>query len=73
MTFKTWMKRVNKVFFSVGLSVEDIGDMDWWEMWNDETTPTEATIEALENEGYPMELLPPRMRSVWEKGEFLDV
>tara|TARA_R110000764_G_scaffold165669_1_gene252542 strand:- start:1580 stop:1753 length:174 start_codon:yes stop_codon:yes gene_type:complete len=36
-----------------GISSSDLADTTYWDMWNDEMTPTEAADEALANDDLP--------------------
>jgi len=53
MTFKAWMKKVDAaVSVTAGLSVYDLPDMPFYDMFNDDYTPEEAAEETLMNAGW---------------------
>ncbi len=56
MTFSEWMKKVDeRIWYIARLSADDLADQPWRDWFNDEYTPREAALEALENEGYGRE------------------
>ena len=53
-TLKQWMAEVDaNISKRFGISVHDLADTTFWDMWNDEMTPTEAADEALANDDLP--------------------
>ena len=55
-TFEEWMRLVDNEVVSIsGLSVHDLADQPFWDMWNDGCPPSEAAHETLEEEGFPFE------------------
>ncbi len=53
MTFSEWMQQVNVHVWGVaGLSADDLADQTWRDWFDDQYTPREAALKALENEGY---------------------
>ena len=53
-TLKQWMAAVDANISSrFGISVHDLADTTYWDMWNDEMTPEEGADEALANDDLP--------------------
>jgi len=51
MTFEDWMNKVDSHFIMItGLDRDSWPDQDYWSMFDDEMTPREAVIAAIENE-----------------------
>lgn len=56
MTFKQWMKEVNReVISQAGVSVHDLGDQPFSDWYESGMTPQEAAYEALVDEGFPFQ------------------
>ena len=52
--FKAWFETVDVEVSKIsGVSVHDLADMNFWDMWNDGVSATEAAEAALENEEFP--------------------
>ena len=52
--FKQWMADIDAIISKrFGISSSDLADTTYWDMWNDEMTPTEAADEALANDDLP--------------------
>ena len=53
-TLKEFMVEVDKnISRRFGISVHDLADTNFWDMWNDEMTPDEVADEALANDDLP--------------------
>ena len=53
-TLKQWMAEIDAIISKrFGISSSDLADTTYWDMWNDEMTPTEAADEALANDDLP--------------------
>ena len=53
-TLKQWMAEIDAIISKrFGVSVHDLADTTYWDMWNDEMTPTEGAHEALANDDLP--------------------
>ena len=51
MDFDNWMEAVDADFVKItGLDRDSWPDQDYWSMFDDEMTPREAVIAAIENE-----------------------
>lgn len=58
MTFNEWMNQVdNEISNICGLSYLDLADIAYRDMFDAGCSFSEAATEALENEGFPLELL----------------
>jgi len=59
MTFEEWMVAVDEVVGNItfGLSVHDLPDMAFRDLYNDGSTAQDAAEEALGNADFPMEML----------------
>lgn len=56
--FEKWMEKVNKEMKNIAsVSVDDIDDFDYYNMFLSETPPKEAAQEALMNAGFPEDLI----------------
>jgi len=56
MDFKTWKAEVNRIIDSYcGLTADDLADQPFRDWYNDGTTPSEAAILTLEDEGFPFD------------------
>ncbi len=55
MTFEQWMVKVNEAVGSIafGLSVYDLPDIAFRDLYDDEATPEEAAREVLEVADFP--------------------
>lgn len=52
-SFREWMSKVDKEVDSiVGLSAEDLADIDYYELWEDGVTASVAALKALRYNGY---------------------
>lgn len=50
MDFKTWMAKVSdEIESKVGLSLDDLPDMNYYEMWEDGISPANAARKAIRN------------------------
>lgn len=55
-TFDEWKRLVDRaVVKRSGIGCDDLPDVDYWQMWNDGTSPDDAMIEVLETAGFPLE------------------
>jgi hypothetical protein len=53
MSFKDWMKEVNKkVSSKAGLGVSDLADQPFYEWWEERISPDEAAEITLEDNGF---------------------
>lgn len=53
MTFDQWMKKVDAVLFRIcGMVSDDLPDIDYYELFDAESGPTYAALEALYAAGY---------------------
>lgn len=56
MTFKQWMHAVDATISDrCGLTSNDLADICYRDLYDDEVSPMEAAYEALANEGYPVD------------------
>lgn len=56
--FKDWLEEVNIVLLEVGgVTINDIADRLWYDMWEASEPPEAAVYEALVEEGFPIEEL----------------
>lgn len=55
-TFDAWMGRVDRaVMTRAGVSVFDLADQPYWDLWRDGVDPRDAAAAALEDEGFPFD------------------
>jgi hypothetical protein len=53
MKFETWMAAVDIILTKrFGMTSADMPDWCWWDLWDENLTPSEAIADYLENEGY---------------------
>ena len=53
-TLAKWMAEVDaNIGKRFGVSVHDLADTNFWDMWQDEMTPAEGADEALANDDLP--------------------
>ena len=53
MTFSEWMKRVDAVLVRIcGMGSDDLPDVDYWELFDNDSDPAYAALHALEAAGY---------------------
>ena len=53
MTFEDWMNEVSSLMEDVaGVSPDDIADVDYYSLWEDDIDPVDAVDEILAYEGY---------------------
>ncbi len=53
-TLKEFMAEIDKIIGSrFGISVHDLADANFWDMWDDEMSPSEAADETLANDDLP--------------------
>lgn len=56
LSFRQWKAMVNRaVVATCGLSCDDIGDAEYWDMWNSSTRPADAARQALEAADFPFD------------------
>jgi len=54
--FRTWRAKVNMIAEGmIELSLEDLIDVDYWGMWDDNLSPREAAERVFEENDIPME------------------
>jgi hypothetical protein len=59
-TFQKWMKAVNRcVIMRCGASADDLADQPYQDWFESQMDPQEAALFALEDEGFPLELVDP--------------
>ena len=57
-TFSNWMQSVNREIEAIsGLGCNDLPDVCYRDMYDDDTMPREAALEVLESADYPTELI----------------
>lgn len=59
MTLREYEKECDRILNDAlpGISLNDLGDIDIWNRWNDCVPPNEACAEALREEGAPDEII----------------
>jgi len=59
VTFDTWLAKVDQILLRAteAFTSGDLADQPYWNWWNDGVSPREAALDALEDNGYPMEML----------------
>jgi hypothetical protein len=56
MKFEQWMSRVDRFLEAIcGLGSSDLADVAYYEMYLDGISPRDAALDALDENGYPME------------------
>jgi hypothetical protein len=52
-TFESWMEKVNTAFIkATGLSVYDVEDQGYWDMWDGGYSVKDAVNEVMDEVGY---------------------